>query len=65
MKNNKQKTDWELLPEMYRELVPKKGVYHMKKGSSLGWSFFWADTVMGFSFWETVSSEIAYLRVCS
>lgn len=65
MKNNKQKTDWELLPEMYRELVPKNRVKNMKNGEYLFNAFAWDNTKIGGCFWWAIDDEIDYIRSCS
>ena len=64
MKKNKQKTDWELLPEMYRELVPKNCIDKMKKGYDINDSFDWSCQKIGFDFWSAIYEELNHIR-CS
>lgn len=65
MKNNKQKTDWELLPEMYKELVPKNGVENMKNGVDLIFAFPWGKNEIGGDFWLSIDDELDYIKSCS
>ena len=63
---NKYETDWELLPEMYKELVPNGYPKdNMKKGCSLYISFYWGDTDIDRSFWETIFRELVHIKLCS